>query len=378
MRDIYLDNSATTAVFPQAAEAAVRMMTTCYGNPSSLHTLGFQAEQELVAARSRVAKLIGVPADTLLFTSGGTEANNLAILGGAAAKARRGKHVLTSEIEHSSVLAAVERLEKQGFEVERLSPTADGRISPQAVLAACRADTVLVSLMTVNNETGARLDWTSLAAEIRKKSPEALIHTDAVQAAAKIPLSPLKQGVDLLSFSGHKLHAPKGVGALYVRKGVRLIPPAALGGGQEKGLRSGTEALPAIVAFGEAATHLPSPDAFLAHTENLRAHLLRGLADLPAIVRLPENGVPYIVSASFVGVRSETLVHFLAERHVYVSSGSACAKGKQSHVLTAMKLPPREISSSLRFSFSMENTTQDIDELLVALRQALSTLTHER
>lgn len=376
MPEIYLDHSATTAVLPEAAARAAYMMTECYGNPSSLHTLGLRAEQELQSARTAVAAVVGAPPEALYFTSGGTEANNLAILGGAAAKQRRGRHIVTSQIEHPSVLAACKRLEEQGFEVTYVAPAADGHLEPDTVLEACRADTVLISLMTVNNETGARLELDTLLPQLRRRSPEALLHTDAVQAAGKLPLSVSRLPVDLLSFSGHKLRAPKGVGALYVRKGVRLVPPAALGGGQERGLRSGTEALPAIAAFGEAARHLPAPKEFLAHTERLRTHLQEAAAPLGAVFHRPAGGVPYIVNFSLPGMRSETLLHFLAARGIYVSAGSACAKGHRSHVLSAMKLPDAEITSALRVSFGFENTAAEIDALCEALHEAQTTLFH--
>ena len=256
MKQAYLDNSATTAVCKQAADKAYEMMTGCYGNPSSLHTVGFAAEQELTAARRAVAKLLGCPPDTLIFTSGGTEANNLAILGGWAARKRRGGHAVTTAVEHPSVAAAFDALEKEGAQVDRLVPDEQGRLTAEQIAAACREDTILVSVMLVNNETGARFPVEEAAPLIRRRAPQALIHCDAVQAAGKIPVFPEKMGVDALSVSGHKLHAPKGVGALYLRKGVRVVP-RALGGGQEKGLRSGTEPVPLIAAFGAAAAALP-------------------------------------------------------------------------------------------------------------------------
>ena len=374
---IYLDNSATTAVYPESAAAAAQMMTDCFGNPSSLHTLGFEAEQKMIAARKQVAALIAAEPDAITFTSGGTEANNLALLGAAEAKKRDGKHVITSQIEHPSVSAACDRLEALGFEVQRIAPRADGSIDPEDVFAACRADTILISIMTVNNETGARFPWESAHAEMRRRAPRAVLHTDAVQAAGKLALSVQKLGVDLLSMSGHKLHAPKGVGALYVRKGVRLTPPAALGGGQEKGRRSGTENVPGIVAFGDAASRLPSPADADRLYRSLQKALLEGLQKWPDVVpHLPENGVPYIVNFSMPGYKSETLLHFLAQKNVYVSGGSACAKGHKSPVLTAMNLPAREIDSALRVSFCEQNTEDDVNALLAALQSARESLVH--
>lgn len=374
VKQAYLDNSATTAVCKQAADKAYEMMTGCYGNPSSLHTVGFAAEQELTAARRAVAKLLGCPPDTLIFTSGGTEANNLAILGGWAARKRRGGHAVTTAVEHPSVAAAFDALEKEGAQVDRLVPDEQGRLTAEQIAAACREGTILVSVMLVNNETGARFPVEEAAPLIRRRAPQALIHCDAVQAAGKIPVFPEKMGVDALSVSGHKLHAPKGVGALYLRKGVRVVP-RALGGGQEKGLRSGTEPVPLIAAFGAAAAALPPFEDQRRHYEALRALLLRELGGRDDIrFHLPEGGVPYIVHLSVPGLRSETLLHFLAERGVSVSSGSACSKGRKSPVLTAMGLPSPEIDSALRLSFCYENTEQDIRQFLDALEEAMASL----
>lgn len=377
MRQAYLDNSATTAVCRPAADKAYAMMTACYGNPSSRHAVGFAAEQELHAARRAVASLLACPAEAVTFTSGGTEANNLAVLGAAAAGRRRGRHLVTTAIEHPSVAACFDELEKQGFEVTRVVPDEEGGIPAERLAQACREDTLLVSAMLVGNETGVRLPIEEAVPLIRRRAPLALIHTDAVQAVGRLPVHPAKLGVDLLSLSGHKLHAPKGVGALYVRPGVRLLP-RALGGGQEKGLRSGTEPLPLIAALGEAIAALPSFEEQMQHYTALRTALLDGLRVLgektAVVPHLPAKGVPYIVNVSFPGFKSETLLHFLAQRGVSVSSGSACAKGKQSPVLTALGLPPAERDSALRISFCRDNTTDDIEQLLAALKEAVTSL----
>ena len=371
----YLDNAATTAVCAAAAEKAQYMMTACFGNPSSLHAAGFAAERELDAARVAVAALLGATPDTVVFTSGGTEANNLAILGGAAANARAGRHVVTTAVEHASVAAAFDELEKQGYEVTRIKPDSDGMVTAEAVEAACRADTVLVSVMLVNNETGARFPIEQMVPALRRQSPRALFHTDAVQAAGKLPLLAQKWGVDLLTVSGHKLHAPKGVGALYIKKGVRLLP-RTMGGGQEKGLRPGTENAPAIAAFGTAAKAVPNLAELDARFGALYDRLVAGLRDFStARLHVPAVHVPYIVNVSLPGLRSETLLHFLAEREVFVSGGSACSKGKQSPVLKALGLPPAEIDSALRISFCRETTAEDIDRFLYALHEADTALT---
>ncbi len=374
----YLDNSATTAVCAAAVTQMTRVMTEVYGNPSSLHTMGVRAEQELNAARGAVAALVGAKAEQILFTGGGTEANNLAILGGAEACRRRPPVAVTTAVEHASVAACFDELERQGWTVTRVAPNADGTIMPEQIAAACTADTTLVSVMAVNNETGARFDIPAMVALVRERAPQALFHTDCVQAAGKLPIKAERWGVDLLSLSGHKLHGPKGCGALYVRRGVR-IAPRVFGGGQERGLRGGTEPLPALVGFGAAAAAVAPFAAQQAHYQSLRDTLRRELAELPDIRwHLPPQGVPYIVHFSVPGIRSETLLHFLAEREIYVSSGSACSKGKHSPVLEAMGLPAAEIDSSLRVSFCCENTEDEVRALAAALYEAAATLQRRR
>ena len=376
---IYLDNSATTAVCQAAAKKAYDVMTATFGNPSSLHTLGIRAEQEMTAARRAVASLLGLNTSgadlaCITFTSGGTEANNLAIFGAAAANRRLGRHIVTTAIEHPSVLEAVRQLEREGFELTVLSPDPNGDYDARAIADACRKDTILVCLMMVNNEIGTILPIKEAIPFIRRRAPHAVIHCDAVQAAGKLPLKVLSLDVDTLSVSGHKLHAPKGVGALYVRRGVRLVP-RLYGGGQERALRSGTEAVPAIAAFGEAIKQLPSPAAQMPRYAALCKRLENGLQDIDGIVlHKPLNAVPYIRNLSVCGFRSETLVHFLAERDVYVSAGSACAKGHESHVLKALALPADQIASTLRISLCADNTPSDIDAFLEALKAATASL----
>lgn len=375
----YLDNSATTAVCEAAVQKAVELMTVQFGNPSSLHTLGIRAEQEMTAARRQAAALFGLSTggadlQSITFTSGGTEANNLAVFGAAYAKKREGRHLVTTALEHPSVLEAMKQLEREGFELTVVPPDADGDITAAALCEACREDTVLVSAMLVNNEIGTRLPIKEAVPLIRRKAPKALVHCDAVQAAGKLPLKVLTLGADLMSVSGHKLHAPKGVGALYVKRGVRLMP-RVYGGGQERALRSGTEATPLIAAFGEALRTLPSPAAQMPHYEQLRQRLLDGLHTIGGVtVRRPKTAVPYILNFSVCGFKSETLVHFLAQRDIFVSAGSACAKGHESPVLKALGLPAAEIGSALRVSLCAANTTDDIDALITALREATASL----
>jgi len=374
LQPVYLDNSATTRVCREAADKAYEMMTVCYGNPSSLHTMGFQAEQELTAAREAVARLMGADPEQVLFTSGGTEANNLAVLGSVAAHPHGGRHIVTTAVEHSSVAAACDALEKQGYTVTRLLPDVDGTLTAAAIAEACREDTVLVAVMLVNNETGARFPLEEAVAAIRRRSPGAHIHCDGVQAVGKIPVQAKRWGFDSLSASAHKIHGPKGCGALYLRKGVRVLP-RQLGGKQEHGLRGGTEAAPLLAAFGEAARQMPPVAQGLAHYEALRDHLLSRLQGQAGIhFHLPRDGVPYIIHLSVPGLRSETMLHFLAQKGVYVSSGSACAKGAKSPVLTAMGLPPAEIDSALRVSLCRDNTQEDIDCFADSLLEATKTL----
>ncbi len=378
MKIIYLDNSATTAVCPQAAQKAVHMMQECYGNPSSLHRLGFEAEKEINAARETVASMMGVPARDVYFTSGGTEANNTAVLGAARALARRGKHVVTTAVEHSSVAAACDLLEQEGFSVTRLAPDENGCITPAAIAAACREDTVLVSIMLVNNETGARFHPETAVPLIRKRAPLAFIHCDAVQAAGKLPLYGTKWQLDAMTVSAHKLHGPKGCGALYVRRGARM-KPLLLGGKQQDGVRPGTEATPLIAAFGAAVQALPPLSAQTELFKNLRDRLVQRLTALDGVVlHLPQDGVPYIIHLSAVGLRSETVLHFLSERNIFVSSGSACAKGAKSPVLTAMGLPAAEIDSAIRVSLCHTNTTEDIDAFADTLALAIQSIARKK
>ncbi|MBQ8684499.1 MAG: cysteine desulfurase [Clostridia bacterium] len=374
MAAVYLDNSATTRVCRAAADKAYEIMTETYGNPSSLHAMGFRAEQEMTAARKAVAAMLGVQPEGLIFTSGGTEANNLAILGSVAAHPHGGKHIVTTAVEHSSVAAACDRLEQEGYTVTRLTPDENGCITPTQIAEACRPDTVLVTVMLVNNETGARFLLEQAVPAIRQVAPKAHIHADGVQAAGKLKLQVERWGFDSLSASAHKLHGPKGCGVLYLRRGARVIP-RNLGGKQEGGIRCGTEAVPLIAAFGAAVEQLPPVPVQLARYDALRQVLLERLENIPGVrLHLPEGGVPYIIHLSVPGYRSETMLHFLAQQDIYVSSGSACAKGAKSPVLTAMGLPADEIDSALRVSLCRDNTEEDMHRFADALQEAMSQL----
>lgn len=374
MAEHYLDNAATTQVLPEAADRARALMVEEFGNPSSLHTRGFRAKQELDKARAVIAAKWGAQPGDITFTSGGTEGNNLAILGAAQARRRLGDKIVTTAIEHDSVLNAMAELERQGFRVAYVKPDSSGRVSQEALEAEIDEKTVLVSVMAVNNETGAVLPVQGLSRVIKRKKSPALLHTDGVQAFGKMDFSPAKWGVDLCTVSAHKIHGPKGVGALYVKKGVHILP-RTFGGGQERGLRPGTESVPLIGAFAEAAGRLPRANAFLPQVRALRDSLLEGLAALTGVtVHSPEDALPTIVNFSAGAVRAETMLHFLAQQGVYVSSGSACGKAKPSHVLAAMGLPKEQIGSALRVSFSRFSTQEDVEALLAALRAGLESL----
>lgn len=370
-----MDNSATTAVSEAAAQKALQIMTEVYGNPSSLHAKGMDAEDELTAARKAVAAQLHVPYETVTFTSGGTEANNLALFGAAYANRRTRSKIIISAVEHSSVLEAAKRLEDEGFTVVRIAPRADGRIHPADVAAQADHKTALVSVMLVNNETGTVMPVADIFSAVKQADSGIVCHTDAVQAFGKLPVKANALGADLLSVSGHKVHAPKGVGALYVKKGVRPVP-RQYGGEQEKRLRPGTENLPGIAAFGVACTEFD----LVGNGERVRALHAYAEEQLLAIdgvvLNSPADALPYVLNVSAGRVRSETMLHFLEERGVYVSSGSACAKGKPSHVLGAMGLSKERADSALRISFSKYNTRGDIDALCQGIAEGLRTLAH--
>lgn len=378
MEEIYLDNSATTRVCEKSAEKVLELMTQCYGNPSSLHKKGLEAQREVAHARQAVAVSLSAQPREIIFTSGGTEANNLAVLGGAAAGRRRGKRIVTTAIEHPSVLEPMRQLEKEGFEVVFLTPDADGRVPEEAVLKAVTGDTILISVMAVNNELGSIQSIEVLKKAVKRAGAPALVHVDGVQAYGKLPLRPEKLGIDLLTVSGHKIHGPKGVGALYVSKNARILP-RTFGGGQERELRPGTEAAPLIAGLGAAVEELPDWRQAYSRMEKLRDYTLQKLSGLEGVeVNSPVEGLPYLLNFSALGIRSETMLHFLAQRGIYVSSGSACAKGKQSHVLKAAGLPDSRISSAIRVSFSRENTERDADALAEGVREGLACLARAR
>lgn len=372
----YLDNSATTRVCPEAAEAAMLAMTEVYGNPSSTHTKGREAKQLLDKSRKQVADALGCTAQELVFTSCGSESDNWAILNGAELMRRKGMHIISSQVEHDAVRKSLDELERRGFEVTRLKPDEAGAIPVQAVMEALRPDTVLVTLMLVNNETGAVTDIGAIARAMKKAGSQALLHTDAVQAFMKLPFTVKSLGADLVSVSGHKIHAPKGIGALYIKNGVKL-KPYLLGGGQENGRRAGTEAMPQIAAFGAACQaareHLQENYERMAALRQLAIDELR--RDIPELVVIG-GGAPHILSISLPGWRSEVLMNYMEAQEIYVSKSSACKKGGRSHVLEAIGLAPKVIDGAIRIGLSRFTTQEDILALCAALKEARSKLAH--
>ncbi|MBQ7219312.1 MAG: cysteine desulfurase [Ruminococcus sp.] len=373
----YLDNSATTAVSKAAADKAYYMMTECYGNPSSLHKLGINAELAVEEAREHVAAALGAQPKNIIFTSGGTEANNTVLFGATEALKRRGNRVIVSAVEHSSVYESAKRLSELGYDVQYAPVDDHGVVFLDKLQALLTEKTILVSVMAVNNETGSVQPTEAIAKLVKKLSPNAFFHVDAVQAFCKMPLKPVKWGVDFMTVSAHKIHGPKGVGALFIRDGARLIP-LIHGGEQQRKLRPGTESAPLIAAFGEAVREADIPSNLSAIRE-LNTYATEKLKTLDGIrFNSPKDALPYIINISVEGIRSETMLHHLEQSGVYVSSSSACSKGKRSYVLAAMGLSDDRVDSSIRISFSKYNTKEDIDALLSGLISGLTTLQKAR
>ncbi len=369
---IYLDNSATTKPCKEAVAAAVNAMENSYGNPSSLYEFGMVAEDEVTNARGLLAKSLGCRDDEIYFTSCGSESNNTAIFGAAELLCRSGKHIVTTTMEHPSVLEPINALEKRGYEITRLSPNSKGLILQEDIEKAIRRDTILLSIMYVNNEVGSILPVEKIKNLCLKKGSPALVHIDCVQAFGKLKINANQIGADLISISAHKIHGIKGAGALFVKKGVRL-PTFIMGGGQEKGLRSGTEAVPAIAAFGAAVKALPDLNKTAQSVLEIKNYCVERLKEFENVkVNSPTEGSPYILNFSFSGYRSETVLHHLERYGICVSSGSACSKGKGSYVLREMGLNQALVDSAIRLSFSRETTTGDIDKLMDALKLALN------
>ncbi|MBE5848589.1 MAG: cysteine desulfurase [Lachnospiraceae bacterium] len=388
MNSIYLDNSATTRTFDEVTEYMTHIMKDIYGNPSSRHTLGISAEAEVKKSFERLARIMKVDTGNILFTSGGTESDNLAIIGGAMANKREGMHLITTKTEHPAVLEPMKFLEEQGFSVTYLDAGADGRVNPDDLKASLTDETILVSIMNVNNEIGSVNDIREMGAIIKDYKPSILFHTDAVQSFGKFRINPKSCKIDMMSVSGHKIHGPKGVGILYVADKVKLHP-LMLGGGQQKGLRSGTENVPGIAGIGLASELIYKDfDEKTDKLYELKRYFIGELIKLPGVYvnGIPQNAftdeamirmtAPHIISASFDQIRAEVLLHALEAKGIYVSSGSACSSNKPSvsATLQAIGLDRKLLDSTLRFSMSHSTTREDIDTTLTVLSDELPKL----
>ena len=377
--EAYFDNSATTKVLDCVKDAVVDAMCVNYGNAAAKHRKGVEAENLIREAKKAIADTLKVQEKEILFTSGGTESNNTALIGTALADRRAGKHLITTGVEHPSIYNTMSFLEEMGFEVTYLPVDHLGHISLEDLEKAIREDTILVSVMYVNNEVGAVEPIEAISQCIKKKNPKTLFHVDAIQAYGKYKIRPKKQGIDLLSVSGHKIHAPKGVGFLYIRDGVK-IRPILFGGGQQKGMRSGTENVPGCVGLGVAAREAYKDfDARIEKLYTLREHLIAGLKPLGGVTingSEDRTNAPQIVSASFEGVRSEVLLHALEDKGVYVSSGSACSSNHPgiSGTLKGIGVKKELLDSTIRFSLGDLNTEEEVDYAIGVLGELLPVL----
>ena len=371
---IYLDNAATTKVMPIAAEGVITGMTECFGNPSSLHKLGVDAERLVSFSQRKILSALGDTSGRIIFTSGATESNNTAVLGLAEVYGRRKKRVVTTSVEHPSVAKAFERLSELGYEVVLIHPNEQGKITEDMLIQAVDGSTCLISAMLVNNETGYILPIEKAFPKIKRLYPECMTHCDCVQGFEKLHVSAKKLGCDALSLSGHKIYAPKGIGALYLKSGVR-IKPMMLGGGQQNALRSGTEPVPLIYGMGKAVEALDSTiDERLEHVREINGYARDALGQIGAVILSKAEASPYILSIAVPGLKSETVLHYLEASQIYVSSGSACSKGKKSGVLAEFKVSDKYIDSVIRLSFSYENTKEDIDLLAAKLKDGMESL----
>ena len=373
---VYLDNAATTRPCEPAVSAVFQNMVEDYGNPSSLHKIGLIAEQNLTEARKSVAAALVCDPQCIVFTSGATESNNTAVFGIAKNYGKRKKKIVVSSVEHPSVSEPIKQLEEQGFEVVRIKPSRDGTIAAEDFLSVVDENTCLVSCMLVNNETGAIQPIRRIFSAVKRDFPECITHCDAVQGFMKMPIKSAELFADVIVVSGHKVHAVKGVGAMYIRKGIR-VAPLLLGGGQEKNLRSGTESVPLIAGFGAAVRALmPTMSVASDNADKIRSYLLKKLGKFDFItVNSPiENSSPYITNFSVEGIRSEIMLHYLEEREIYVSSGSACAKGAHSSVLSEMGIPSKLADSAIRVSLCRTTTMGEIDQLINAIYEGHSSL----
>lgn len=366
---IYLDNSATTKPCIQAVEAMTKAMTEDWGNPSALYSFGIDTARELRSARHQVAAALGAEPERVFFTSGGTEADNWAVFGTVKRMGKRGKHIIATAMEHHAILNCTKDLEAQGYEVTYLKPDSMGRITVEDLKSALRKDTILVSVMMVNNEVGSVMPISSMAKLTHKLCPDAIFHTDAVQGFLKVPFQAKTLGADLISISSHKIHGPKGAGALYISPRLKSFPPLLLGGGQEGGYRSGTEGTPAI--FGFAAAAEATSKAFredISREKELISFLAEKLSSLPGVVINGAHEAPHILSVSIPGVPTQNSINILQDAGICVSAGSACAKGHRSHVLTAMGISPEIIDCTFRVSLCKESTREELVMLVQTIK----------
>jgi cysteine desulfurase len=369
---IYLDNSATTKPCQEAVEAVTAALTENWANPSALYGFGFDTAKALRSARHAVAAALGAEPDRVYFTSGGTEADNWALQSTVKRLGKRGKHIITTAIEHHAILNTMKDLEAQGFEVTYLQPDSTGTVTAEALKAALRPNTILVSIMMVNNEVGSVMPIAQMAKLTHKLSPNAIFHTDAVQGFLKIPFAARNLGADLISISSHKIHGPKGVGALYISPRLKSFPALILGGGQENGMRSGTEATPAI--FGFAAACAAGNATFrddIARESALLEHLVQELSAISGICINGSHQAPHILNLSVPGVPTQNTINILQDHSICVSAGSACAKGHRSHTLEAMKVSPEVMDGSFRVSLSRHTTIEELDKLVEVLRDEI-------
>ncbi len=377
--EAYLDNSATTRCSQTVADKMMEMLVKDYGNPSSLHMKGVTAENAINEAKKKIARTLKVNDKEILFTSGGTESNNLAIIGSAMANHRAGKHIITTVMEHASVSSTMKFLEENGFEVTYLGVDSLGHISPDELENAIREDTILVSIMHVNNEIGAVNDMEEIGRIIKEKNPNTLFHIDAIQSYGKLWVYPKKMKCDLLSVSGHKFHGPKGCGFLYIKDKTK-IRPIIYGGGQQKGMRSGTENVPAYAALGLAAEEIYTGfEEKQNHLYELRDYFIQEVTKIPGISingDISHNNAPHIVSVSIEGVRAEVILHALEDKEIYVSAGSACSSNKPaiSSTLKGIGVKPELLDSTVRFSFCVHTTREELDYALEVMNQVIPML----
>ncbi|MDE6789449.1 MAG: cysteine desulfurase [Ruminococcus sp.] len=371
---IYLDNAATTKPCAEAVQAAVSAMTENFGNPSSLHRAGLDAQLAVDNARKIIADSVGAESSNIIFTSGATESNNLALRGICTAYGRKRRKIVASSVEHASVDETLSALEKSGFEIVRVSPRDDGNFYSADFVESCDENTVMITMMYVNNETGYILPVKETFSAVKRKYPDIITHSDCVQAYMKITFKASTLNADLISLSGHKIHAVKGIGALYIKKGIRVLP-IVTGGKQEKGIRSGTESVPLICSFGAAVEKYSTTiKERFDRVSILKNHLLENISVIDGIsVNSVDNASPYIVNIS-VGKRSEIMLHFLERKGIYVSSGSACSKGQQSGVLEQFGISDKNADSALRISMTAETTKSELDEFAKALREGIKTI----